>query len=121
MRTFSKILAVPLTVVAAAGFLSAAGCSSSPCEKAVDNMVEFTKKDGSDFEKKMLKSMVGDHRDGFIAFCERRIEGDEKAKKQIECKAKATDYKSLEACDSVGNDAKKGDAKKDGVKKDEHK
>ena len=121
MRTFSKILAVPITVVVAAGFLFAAGCSSNPCKKAVDNTVEFTKKGGSDFEKKMIDKMVGENKDAFIALCEGMIKKDEKAKKQVECQAKATDYKSLKACDSAAKDAKKGDAKKGDVKKDDAK
>ncbi len=117
MRTFSEILAIPL----AASFLLAAGCSGSPCEKAADNKLEFTMKDGSEVEKKKVVKEIGDHKDAAIALCEALIEKYDEIKAQVECQAKATDYKSLKACDSAGKDAKKDSVKKDDTKKDEHK
>lgn len=115
MRTLSKLLAIP----AAAGFLFAAGCSSSPCAKAVDNMISFTKKDGSAEDKKML-DMLEAGKDAFVKMCEEQVKKDPKQKTIIECQAGASDLKALQACESAAH-AKKDAPKKDAPKKDEHK
>ena len=116
MRTFTKLLAVPL----AAGFLFAAGCGGgSLCEKAMNNMIELTKKEGSDAEKKQMKEMMS-NKDAFIKMCDAMIKKDPEMKAQMECGAKAKSMKEANECKNMKAPETKGD-KKDEKKDETHK